>query len=211
MVNKFGKLKYQRGYHNGFGFYFEVGKTKIGVSLFFCSITIRLEVKSVIVQAAISWPLQSCYNNYGRRTILFHLPFRVYLILADLMSLAFYFDIQKVYKVGHVPYVTFVHEFSEKNTIYKPLQGIEKSVRQYLFIMPSKGSRAFGQEYKIFIYIDMDNRFTWMPYTPVEYRVLDAFYAPSNRSEISLLLYLLRAWWIPFRPLVWSSESSWSA
>lgn len=95
-----------------------------------------------------------------------------------LTLLAFYFDIQKTHKVGQIPYVTFVHEFSERNTIYKPLQGIEKSVRQYLFITLCKGSRAFGQDYNVFIYIDMDNRFTWMPYTPVDFRVFPL----ANRS-----------------------------
>ena len=138
----------------------------------------RWQDKSAIVQAATSWPPQICWREYGRRIIPSLLLFKVHLIPVGLTLLAFYFDIQKTHKVGQIPYVTFVHEFSERNTIYKPLQGIEKSVRQYPFITLCKGSRAFGQDYNVFIYIDMDNRFTWMPYTPVDFRVFPL----ANRS-----------------------------
>lgn len=31
--------------------------------------------------------------------------------------------------------------------------------------------RKFGKEYRVSIYIDMDNRFTWMPYYPSDFKV----------------------------------------
>ena len=46
--------------------------------------------------------------------------------------IAFYFDIEKVLTVGQIPYVSFIHEISELNTIYKPLQKMSRDVREYV-------------------------------------------------------------------------------
>ena len=46
--------------------------------------------------------------------------------------IAFYFDIEKVLTVGQIPYVSFIHEISELNTISKPLQKMSRDVREYV-------------------------------------------------------------------------------
>ncbi|KAK8805407.1 hypothetical protein WA158_002063 [Blastocystis sp. Blastoise] len=92
---------------------------------------------------------------------------------------AFYMDIKGVYTFGSVPYVTFNHVISDDNTIYKPLQKLDRSIRE-----------SFGQEYHISIYIDTENRFTWMPYLPKDYRSRNNLWTPSVKGMVNPL-YLI--------------------
>ncbi|KAK8797226.1 hypothetical protein WA158_004436 [Blastocystis sp. Blastoise] len=136
--NKYGKMTHMAGYHNAFSFTLNDN-----------------------MQNKIFFNGQICFKTslymLTKQTIFLEYWIKQYPLNLALQAVAI--SASSVYFVGHIPYVTVIHEFSEKNLIYKALNTIPRSIRE-----------QFGERYNINIFIDQDKRFTWMPAVMSEFR-----------------------------------------
>ncbi|KAK8808571.1 hypothetical protein WA158_008472 [Blastocystis sp. Blastoise] len=160
--NQFGKYSYMYGYHNTF-YYFSI------------------QIPGIVNTLATYLNGQVCYRGSSyiltRKEVLLSKWKPKYPL--PLAIQAFMMDIKDIYTFGSVPYVTLNHVISDENTIYKPLQKLDRSVRQ-----------KFGEDYRMSIYIDTEKRFTWMPYLPNDYNIRAQAFGVSSAGMTNPLHFL---------------------
>ena len=110
MKNLFGKFEYQRGFHNTFAFEYHSEDPK------------PMMVSGQICSRGSSYFMTktSLLLSYWKKDYPLALSIQ-----------AFYLDIQHVYQFGTIPQVTIQHRIDESNSIYKPLQPMDRTIREY--------------------------------------------------------------------------------